>query len=383
MAEQPSILGFSPSSKEFAAQEPVIRVRTPAGDMAWMVTGHAEIRKLAVDGRIGRTHPDPENAPRYFQNPLLELWRSSDFASEHEAHTALRAMLAPYFSARSMNALGTRVAVKVNAAVARLGARTPPADLNSQFALPLTVEVLGELVGVPEEDNAAFAALMGHIFDAVDAPPLGGGTGDPLFGYLRELAARKRAEPGDDVLSGLAAEGNTDEQCAGISLILLRVGITSPPKHTVLGLAKIMSEPDLRMRLTADPALMKPAVEELLRTASSDGFLFPHYAREDIAAGGVTIAAGELVLLNYQMANFDESVFPAPDEIDITRSPNPHLTFSHGMWHCTGAPLARMQLTMTFNALLAALPTLRLAESREDLAAPGYQRDPNELLVTW
>ena len=190
MTEQPSILGFSPPSKVFADQETVIRVRTPAGDLAWMVTGHAEIRKLAVDGRIGRTHPDSENAPRY----------SRIRCSSCGAAPISRAS---------------------------------------------TVEILGELVGMPEEDNITFAALMGHIFDAVGAPPLGGGAGDPLFGYLRELAARKRAEPDDDVLSGLAR--------------------------------------------------------------------------------------GETPTSSYQMANFDERVFPAPDEVDITRSPNPHLTFSYGM----------------------------------------------------
>ncbi len=382
--EDPPLPGFNPSLRELQGERPVIGVRTPAGDEAWLVTRHAEIRQLLLDRRLGRTHPDPGRAPRYLKNPMLDQMRlGPDFASEPEAHAALRALLAPYFSGRSIGALQPQVARKVDEAVARLGTQAPPVDIHSQFSLPLTAQVLGELLGVPGEDCATFPALVCQLSDVVDTQHAEGGR-DALFGYLRGLVARKRAGPCDDVLSGLVAAGNTDEQCAWIGLMLLFAGFGSTSKHTTLGIARMAGDPVLRDRLAADPGLMKSAVDEFLRTASSDGFTFPHYAREDIEIAGVTIRAGDLVLLNYPLANFDEREFPAPDEVDITRSPNPHLSFSHGMWHCTGAPLARMQLTMTFTALLAALPTLRLAKPLQDMArTPGHLGGLAELLVTW
>src|SRR6266545_1554886 len=287
--EDPPLPGFNPSLRELQGERPVIGVRTPAGDEAWLVTRHAEIRQLLLDRRLGRTHPDPGRAPRYLKNPMLDQMRlGPDFASEPEAHAALRALLAPYFSGRSIGALQPQVARKVDEAVARLGTQAPPVDIHSQFSLPLTAQVLGELLGVPGEDCATFPALVCQLSDVVDTQHAEGGR-DALFGYLRGLVARKRAGPCDDVLSGLVAAGN-----------------------------------------------------------------------------------------------FDEREFPAPDEVDITRSPNPHLSFSHGMWHCTGAPLARMQLTMTFTALLAALPTLRLAKPLQDMArTPGHLGGLAELLVTW
>jgi cytochrome P450 monooxygenase len=381
--EDPPLLGFGPSIRELQGERSVIRVRTPAGDKAWLVTRHAEIRKLLLDPRLGRTHPDPDNAPKYLHNPMLEQWRISDFATEPQAHAGMRALLAPFFSNRNIGALQPQVARKVDEAVARLVTQAPPVDIYSQFSLPLTAQVLGDLLGVPDEDRATFPALVFQLSDVVDMQHAEGGR-DALLGYLRELIAQKRAAPCDDVLSGVVAAGNTDEQCAWIGLMLLFAGFGSTSKHTTLGIARMAGDPVLRDRLAADPALMKSAVDEFLRTADSDGFTFPHYAREEIEIAGVTIRTGDLVLLNYPLANFDERAFPAPDEVDITRSPNPHLSFSHGMWHCAGAPLAKMQLTMTFTALLAALPALRLAKPLEDMTrTPGHLSELAELLVTW
>jgi cytochrome P450 monooxygenase len=380
--EQP-LLGFSPSLRQLRGGAPVVRVRTPIGDEAWLVTRHAEIRQLLLDPRIGRSHPEPENAPKYLNNPMLDQWRHGDFATEPQAHAAMRTMLAPFFQGKRIGVLEPQVTRRVNEAVAQFSALAPPADIYTRFSLPLTARVLGDLLGVPEEDCDTFPALVLQLSDVADMQHAAGGR-DALLGYMFGLVARKRAEPADDVVSGLAAAVSDDRQCAWLGLMLLFAGFGSTAKHTTLGIARMAGDPALRDRLAADPALMKPAVDEFLRTASSEGFTFPHYAREDIEIADVKVAAGDLLLLNYQLANFDESVFPAPDEIDITRSPNPHLTFSHGMWHCTGAPLARMQLTMTFNALLAALPGIRLAKPLEEMArTPGKLGELAELTVTW
>jgi len=379
------VLGANPFLRGLQGERPVLRVQTPAGDEAWLVTRHAEIRELLLEPRLGRTHRDPDNAPKYLNNPMLDQLRlSSDFASEPEVHAQLRVVLAPYFSGRNIRALQPQAARTVDEAVARLAAHAPPVDVHTQFSQPLTAQILGELLGIPGEDRATFPALVHQLSAVADMQHAESGR-DKLFGYLRGLVAQKRAEPCDDVLSGMARAGCTDEQGAWIGLTLLFAGFGSTSTHTTLGIARIASDPALRDRLVADPGLMKSAVDEFLRTARGGGFTFPFYAREDIEIADVTIRAGDLVLLNFALANFDERAFPAPDEVDITRSPNPHLSFAHGMWHCTGAPLARMQLTMTFTALLGALPTLRMAKPLEDMdRTPGHLGGGlAELLVTW
>jgi cytochrome P450 monooxygenase len=383
-SDDPPMLRANLFLRGLQGERPVSRVQTPAGDEAWLVTRHAEIRKLLLDPRLGRTHPDPGNAPKYVNNPMLDIMRDgSDFASEPEVHAQLRALLVPYFSGRNIGALQPRVARTVDEAVARLAAQAPPVDVDPHFSQPLTAQVLGELLGIPGEDRAAFPALVHQLAAVADRQHAESGR-DTVFSYMRGLVSHKRAHPGDDVLSGMARMGGTDEQRALIGLRLFFAGFGRTSTHTTLGIARIASDPVLRDRLAADPGLMKLAVEEFLRTAG-DGFSFPHYAREDIEIADVTIRAGDLVLLNFALANFDERAFPAPDEVDITRSPNPHVSFAHGMWHCIGAPLARMQLTMTFTALLAALPTLRLAKPLEDMdrAPGGYLDGLAQLLVTW
>jgi len=384
MYDDPPMMGANSFLRRLQAERPVIRVQTPAGDEAWLVTRHAEIRKLLLDPRLGRSHPDPGNAPKYVDNPMMDYMRLEfDFASEPEVHHQHRVLLAPYFSSRNMGALQPWVARTVDEAVARLAAQAPPVDVHSQFSQPLTAQILGEMFGVPSEDRATFPALLHQASAVADMQHAASGR-DTLLGYFRGLAARKRAEPGEDVLSGMTREG-TDEECASMAVGLLFAGYGSASVQTTFGIARIARDPVLRDRLAANPGLVKSAVDEFLRTGGSTGFIFPHYAREDIEIADITIRAGDLVLLNFGLANFDERAFPAPDEVDITRSPNPHLTFAYGMWHCSGAPLARLQLTMTFTALLPALQTMRLAKPLEDMdGAPDYLSGGlTELLVTW
>jgi cytochrome P450 monooxygenase len=371
-----------------AGRGPVIKVLTPAGDEAWLVTRHAEIRKLLLDRRLGRSHPDPANAPLLFKNPMLEWRMSSGYATELEDHTRMRTLLKPYFSGRSMDALRPRLVPIVDKAVAQFAALQPPVDIHTQFAEKLTARVLGELIGVPAQDQAGLP-VFAHELAGLDDVQHAAMEQRTFYGYMLELAAAKRAAPADDVLSGLLQNGCREDYAAAIGLTLFFAGFGSTSSHLTLGVAQIGSDPVLRDRLIADPGLMKTAVEELLRTAKDTGPIFPHYARDDIEIGDVTIRAGDLVLLNYGLGNFDQRAFAAPAEVDITRSPNPHLTFAHGMWYCAGAPLAQMFLAMTLNALLATLPALRPAEPAPGAAAPPAAApgaaDPETtgMLVTW
>lgn len=381
--EEPTLLAVNTFLRRLQNKAPITAVRTIPGDEAWLVTGHDVIQELTSDRRLGRTHPDPANAPRYLENPMVNAVLENSYADEPETHSLQRMLLAPHFSRRKMEALRPRLAPLIAEAVARLAAQEPPANAHVEFSVPLTSQVLGELIGIPREDRENLLPLVHQTSSVVDNQIAENGR-ETLMDYMCRVAARRRAEPGGDILSTTVQSGMTDYQAAGIGVMLLFAAMKSTMTITTLGIALIGNNPVARDQLIADPELWKTALEEILRIAAHD-LIMPHYAREDIEIADVTIRAGDLVLVAYGLANFDKGVFPAADEVDITRSPNPHMSFGHGMWHCTGAPLAKVYLEMAYPALLAALPTLRLAKPLEeqgrttDTLGDGLE----ELLVTW
>jgi cytochrome P450 monooxygenase len=363
-------------------ERPVVEVRTPAGDKAWLITRYDEIRALLFDRRIGRSHPDPANAPKYYASPMFDKLINTDYDNEPEENANLRAMIAPYFTRRKLEALRPKLSPLVAEAIARLIEHGPPADAQ-EFSRSLAAQVLGEQIGIPREDRAMLVPLVHQIANVADPQSAKSGA-DAIMCQMRAAAAQKRAEPGEDVMSGLMRNGHTDDEAANVGAMLVFAGLSSTTDFTASGIARIAGDLEMRDRLIANPELMASATDEFFRKDNGNHTM-PRYAREDIEIADVTIRAGDLILLNYGLANNDERVFTAPDELDITRSPNPHLTFSHGMFYCLGAPLARVHLVMTFKALLAALPTLRLAKPLEDMDRTTETLGGRfgELLVTW
>jgi cytochrome P450 len=379
--EDPLNLEDIPFLRRLQEERPVVAIRTPTGDKAWLITRYDEVRALLMDRRLGRAHPDPANAPKLYAGPMMEKMVSVDFDNECEIRANRRAMLATFFTPRKMQAFRPRLAPLVAEAVARFAGQRPPADVH-ELSETLTVQMLGELIGLPREDRANLAQLAYQTANLADPQSAASGQ-DALTCLMRAAAAQKRAEPGDDIMSDIVRKGFTDDQAAELGVVLVFAGM-SPSTNTTSIIAWIASDLELRDRLIANPELMDSAVDELLRITGSGGF-FPRYAREDIEIADVTIRAGDLVVVSHALANSDKRVFTNPYELDITRSPNPHLAFSHGHYYCPGAPLAKIQLVMTLNALLAALPTLRVANPLE-----GMVRDPEflvvgveKLLLTW
>ncbi|XRQ09179.1 cytochrome P450 [Actinomadura welshii] len=380
-----AIFGVSAELRALQAEGPCIRVRTPAGDAAWLVTRHREARKLLRDRRLGRSHPDPENAPRYFDNPMLDMLRNAtDFANEHEIHYEMRALLSPYFSGRHITALESWMAEIIDDWVDVLAGKRPPIDMQAEFAQPMAMQMICELLGVPVDERTSFRALVHQVSGVADADDAMQGR-NGLFEYFTGLVARRREAPGEDVLSGIVEAGLDDVQAASMGLMLLFAAYGSTSSQTSQGIIRLATDTRLRDELVRDPDLMPGAVEEFLRSNNSGGFTLPHYAREDIEVGDVTVRKGDLVLIDYALVNFDGDAFPDPNRVDIGRHPNPHVTFAHGLWHCIGAPLARAQLRISFNALLARFPAMRLAVPVAELSRSATQLggEVDDLLVTW
>jgi pentalenolactone synthase len=217
-------------------------------------------------------------------------------------------------------------------------------DLHEALSFPLPVLVICELLGVPYEDREQFRIWSTDMAALHDRERAGAAQRN-LVAYMGELVARKRAHPADDVLSGLCAVGGgqmPDTHIAFVGAMLLFAGHETTVVRIDVGTLLLLTHPDQRQALLSDPELVTSAVEEILRRSNTGARGLPRYAHEAIEIGGVTIQAGEAVLLSGGAANHDERVFAEPDRFAIDRHPNPHLTFGYGPRFCIGAPLARI-----------------------------------------
>jgi cytochrome P450 len=382
--EQPYPLEVAPLLRELQALGPVHRIRTAVGDKGWLVTGYEQVRTLLDDDRLGRSHPDPANAARTGESALFG-GPLGDFETEHADHARMRSLMQPHFSPKRMRALRPHVEALTGGLLDELAGHGPSTDLNEALALPLPIAVICELLGVPFEDRAQFRAWTQAAADVRDRARSEKGLGD-LFAYGQELVARKRREPGDDVISRLSAtEGVSDAEAAAMGMFLLFAGHETTVVTIGMGAVRLLTNPAQWQALLADPARIGRAVEEILRAQGTGGGGIPRYARTDLEVAGIRIRAGELVLLDTGAANRDGSVFPDPDRFDVGRHDAGHLRFGHGARYCIGAPLARIELTVVFSQLIPRFPDMRLTVPPEELAVNTATLTGGllEIPVTW
>jgi cytochrome P450 monooxygenase len=356
-----------------ATQGPAVRrVRTPAGSDAWLVSGYAEVRDLLRDERLGRSHAKPAERAQYAGDATYDQVMHTDHALADAMHSGMRDLIKPQFTTRRMLAMQPRVERYVNEQVDALIAKGEPADLRTDFAEPLIRRVLCDVFGVPDVEAGECAELMRRA-----------ASGDlaALTTYLRRLIVVKRFRPDDSVVSRLCHTDTPEEQVVQTVMLLQFAGVGATSKQIAYGVMLLAEQSEQRDELAADPALMPSAVEELLRLSGS--LSLPRYARTDIEIGGATIGAGDLVLLDLTLANYEDAVFAEPTALDMTRSPNRHLTFSYGVWTCLGAPLARMLLSVVFTTLLTRMPNVRPAGPLARRSGPLTGGLPDRLVVIW
>lgn len=363
--EQAHPLRVAPLLRQLQQDGVVHRVRTMAGDQAWLVTGYEEVRGLLADERLGRSHPDPARAARMGESVLFG-GPMGNYDTEQADNARLRSLLQPHFSPGRMRALRPRVDELTAGLLADLAEHGPPADLRQALALPLPIQVICELLGVPYADREQFRAWSEAVGDARDRARSGQGLAE-LFGYGRRLVARKREQPGDDVISRLCAGGLGDDEIAMLSMGLLFAGHETTVAAIGMGALCLLAHPGQQQALAGDPGRISTAVEEILRAPGRGGGGIPRYARTDLQIGEVTVRTGELVLLDNRAANHDPAVFPSPDRFDVTRQGQAHLSFGHGAHYCLGAPLARIELQAVFSQLPTRFPKMRLAVPVEQL----------------
>jgi cytochrome P450 len=364
---------------ELAATGPVQKVMLFTGVPAWLVTGYAEARELlahpALVKTVGGPHMDamPPDLNAAMNTHLLSM--------NPPDHTRLRRLVTAAFTVRRVEALAPRVQEIADALLddmAVAGADGRPVDLVDGFGFPLPITVITELLGIPPGDRLDFRRWSSIIVNGnVHPPEVYVDAVRNIVGYVRELIAAKRADPADDLLSALIAvhEGGdrlSQDELTSMVLLLLVAGHETTVNLIVSGTYALLGNPDQLALLRAEPERLPAAVEELLRYDGPVQVTIPAVAATPIEVGGVTIPAGDVVLPALLAANRDPARFPEPDRLDITRPSNPHMAFGHGLHHCLGAPLARLEGRIALGALLARFPGLRLADpATEPARNPG------------
>ncbi|WP_067181868.1 cytochrome P450 [Microtetraspora niveoalba] len=378
------VLEISPEFGQLRATEPISRVRTEIGDEAWLVSGWEEIRRIFADDRFGRSHPAPESAPR-LSHSAFAGGPTGDHATEHEVHDSMRRLLAPAFSARRMRRLSAHVEHLVDQLLDRMAGQGPPADLHACLSVPLPIQVICELLGVPYADRERFRAIAEEMTDLSD-PKRSAAAQAEMNAYSYAIVRAKRERPGEDVYTDLATAELPEQEIARIAGGLLFAGHETTVNQIDHGVLLLLRDPAQRDALARDPGRAGAAVEEILRMAAPSQHGLVRYAHEDVEIGGVTIRAGELVVLATFAANRDERAYPDPDRFDIGReSENPHVGFGYAGRYCLGASLARVELRAVFQALFPRFPALRLAVPRERLEARAHRLTGGfaALPVTW
>jgi len=382
---QSRLLEVAPQLRALQSQGTIHRVRTQVGDEAWLVTGYAEVRLLLDDDRLGRAHPNPDTAARAGDSAMFGGPFGS-FDTEDVDHARMRALLQPHFSPKHLRTLAPRVQALTTKLLDELAQHGPPADLHAELAVPLPILVICELLGVPYADRDQFHQWTQDVANVCDRARSERGLAE-LFGYGMTLVEHKRAHPDDDLISRLCAtEGVSDVEAAMLSMALLFAGHESTVVQIGYGALLLLANPDQWRALLDNPALVGDAVEELLRApVRGGGGGLARYARTDFEINGVTIHAGDLVLLDTSAANHDSAVFPDPDRVDIARRKGAHVTFGYGARYCIGAALARIELKTVLAQLISRFPSMYLAVDPATLTVRGdvFTGGLVELPVSW
>ncbi|MCC5577196.1 cytochrome P450 [Microtetraspora sp. AC03309] len=369
-------------------EDPIRPLAYPDGHQGWLVTGHAAARAILADPRfstrIDLLHmPIPQRAAQFRST----LRRPGFFLRmDPPDHTRYRRLLAGQFTVRRMKLLEPRIEEITRDHLDAMEDVGGPIDLVRAFALPIPSLVICELLGVPYADRKKFqrdsAVLLSldSTLEEVEAAM------NDLLDYLDELVRRKRAEPDDDLVSGLATDTDlTDEELTGITTLLLIAGHETTANMLALGTYALLRNPAQLAAVRDKPEVVEDAVEELLRYLTVIHIGPVRAALEDVEIDGRLIRAGESVTLSVSAANRDPERFPEPDELDVTRNAGGHLTFGHGIHQCLGQQLARTEMRIAYPALLRRFPGLRLAvppeevPMRTNMAIYGVHRLP----VTW
>lgn len=376
-----------PVYAELRSQGPVHRIRMPEGGAeAWLVVGYEAGRAALADHRLSKDWSNASpSLPLGALSPGIHMLRA-----DPPDHTRLRKLVAREFTARRVEGLAPRIQETTDTLLdTMLAAPDGRADLVEKLSFPLPISVICELLGVPDLDRKSFRTWSNDALGAVD-PELRRAAAKAMAHYLVELVGRKRQQPGDDLMSALIHDSDDDgdrlshEELLGMAWLLLVAGHETTVNLVSNAVLALLTHPGQLAALRADLSLVDAAVEEALRYEGPVETPTFRFTTEPVTIGGTVVpGGGELVLVAMADANRDPDRFPEPDRFDIFRDARGHVAFGHGIHHCLGAPLARLEARIALRTLLERCPDLTLDIHPAAIAwRPGMMiRGPRSLPV--
>ncbi|MGW1929784.1 cytochrome P450 family protein [Streptomyces sp. NPDC001919] len=369
---------------------PVHRTTLPSGVEAWLVTRYGDARQALADQRLSKNPAHHDESPHAKGKTGIPGERKAELMThllniDPPDHTRLRRLVSKAFTPRRVAEFTPRVQELTDRLIDGF-VEKGSADLIHEFAFPLPIYAICDLLGVPEEDQDDFRDWAGMMIRHGGGPRGGVARSvKKMRGYLAELIHRKREglrqEGADDLISGLIkasdhGEHLTENEAAAMAFILLFAGFETTVNLIGNGMYQLLRHPEQRELLQASVAagetgLLESGIEELLRYDGPVEMATWRYATEPLTIGGQDIPAGDPVLVVLAAADRDPERFDGPDVLDLARRDNQHLGYGHGIHYCLGAPLARLEGQTALATLLTRLPDLRLAADPAELRWRG------------
>ncbi|MFF1677093.1 cytochrome P450 [Streptomyces sp. NPDC058256] len=380
-----------PELRRLHAEKPVSRVRLFDGSTHWLVTRYDDQRALYADQRLSVdvTRPGFPYLNEAFRETAAKM-PPSILNMDDPDHARVRRMVTSPFTIKRIEALRPTVQKMTDDLIDAMLAGPKPVDLVEAFSLPLPSLVICALLGVPYEDHDFFQRNSSVGLRRDVTPEESRAAFGEIFGYLGAQLDAKAADPGEDLLSDIAARMRAGDltrmEASLLGVLLLGAGHETSANMIALGVLALLEHPDQLavVRDTDDPKVVANATEELLRYLTVVHSGQRRLALEDIEVGGQVVRAGEGVIIPGATGNWEAGQFPGPERLDVTRDARRHMAFGFGIHQCLGQPLARLELQIAYRTLFRRIPELRLAVGLEKVPfKDGIVYGVHELPVTW
>ena len=382
------LINFEPYSTEFARDPYAVYARlrkeTPIRYHAewdtWLLSNYEDIKTLVIDERLGRTMDHVMTRKEVAAYRKKQLWdaapahsryvKVSILDSEGKLHSRLRKAVFRLFTPARVNQMRGFIRTIIDRQIDSVESEKE-FDFIEDLVAPVPGYVIGELLGVPEQDRPQLRTWSENIVQFFEPErtaahrELAEQTTMEFAAYLTELTAKRRQQPAPDLISEMiewrdGTDGLSHDELISTAMTILMAGHGSTIDASCNGMFTLLRHPEQMAALTADPGLIHSAVQEILRYEPPLPY-FHRFALEDMEYEGYEFKKGTKLGFLYASANRDDACFAEPDSFDIRRDPNRHLTFGGGVHHCLGSHLARLNMEIMFNTILRRLPGLRLA----------------------
>ncbi|MEU8968013.1 cytochrome P450 [Streptomyces monashensis] len=379
---------FDPVLRELMREGPVTRIQLPNGEgWAWLVTRYDDVRMVTNDARFSREavmdQPVTRLAPHFIPDP-----GAVGFLDPPD-HTRLRRSVAAAFTAKGVERVREKSQALLDELVDELLQDGPPADLTARILSPFPIAVICEMMGVPAADRHVMHTWTQLILSSAHGKEVSEKAKREMAAYFSDLIGLRENSTAEDVTSLLGAAVGRREVTLGEAVglaVLLQIGGEAVTNNSGQMFYLLLTRPDLVNLLRERPEIRPRAIDELLRYLPHRNAVgLSRIAMVDVEIRGVRISAGDPVYVSYLAANRDPDVFPDPETIDFSRSPNPHVSFGFGPHYCPGGQLARLEEELLVDTLLDRVPDLRLAVPPDQVPfrKGALIRGPEAVPVTW